>query len=83
VQFDEEVEVGKPLLYSTICVHPRLLCLIKQKAQELQERQHSKDIKVTFNPSRTNKLIGRNYLCPSDLTDSQSKPRKHSRTHRQ
>ena len=23
VQFDEEVEVGKPLLYSTICVHLR------------------------------------------------------------
>ncbi|MFZ3168902.1 MAG: hypothetical protein WA130_14910 [Candidatus Methanoperedens sp.] len=28
-------------------------------AQELQERQHSKDIKATFNLSRTNKLIGR------------------------
>ena len=26
VQFDEEVEVGKPLFYSTIGVHLRLIC---------------------------------------------------------
>ena len=25
VQFDEEMEVGKPLFYSTICVHLRLI----------------------------------------------------------